>query len=597
MRHRGPDDAGEWWSADNCVGLGHRRLAIIDLSSAGHQPMQDVDAELCIVFNGEIYNFDDLRRDLTAKGHAFRSQSDTEVIVAAYREWGTDCLLRLNGMFAIALYDLKSRRLFLARDRAGEKPFFYYHANGLFAFASELKALMAAPFFPRILDLEALDHYLAYGYVPGEICILKGVRKLPQGHAAIYDLEANDLRIWPYWRLPEPVSARPASAEELTEELDRLLENAVRRQLVADVPVGILLSGGMDSSLVVAMAARVSSRPVATFTIQFPGHGAYDEGPYARLVADHFGTRHAELTAQPSTVELLPEMARQFDEPMADSAIVPTYLLSRQIREYATVALGGDGGDELFAGYPHYSWLQREERVRRLVPGPIRRGVGVAARRLPVGFRGRNHLIGFAGDLPWSIAHINMYFDREMRRLVSPVLAIGSTRDSIPEMYRSGQCGPSHTPLRQATEADFQTTLVDAYLVKVDRASMLASLEVRAPFLDQRIIEFAFGRVPDGMRANEIERKILPRRLAKRLLPPSFDLNRKQGFTMPLTAWFKEEWGVYMESVLRDADPRLFDCRVIGDLITGQRKGYANTQRLFALVMFELWRREYQISM
>jgi len=303
------------------------------------------------------------------------------------------------------------------------------------------------------------------------------------------------------------------------------------------------------------------------------------------------------LAAGPSDVELLPELARQFDEPLADSAIVPTYLISRLIRRHATVVLSGDGGDELFAGYPHYCWLQRAERMRRYIPGMLRRWARQLGQRLPIGFRGRNHMIGFAKDLSWSIAHVNMYFDRALRRrLLSPALGNRSNSGDGPEAYRSAQCGTSHTPLRQATEADFKTTLVDDYLVKVDRASMLASLEVRAPFLDRGVIEFAFGRVPDALRANATERKILLRRLAQRLLPPGFDFNRKQGFTMPLAAWFRGEWGAYVESILRDADPLLFDRRVIGELIALQKRDYANTQRLFALTMFELWRRHYRVT-
>lgn len=598
MYHRGPDDAGVWWSEDGCVGLAHRRLSIIDLSPSGHQPMIDDVGQFCIVFNGEIYNFQDLRKELETKGYRFRSNSDTEVILAAYREWGKECVQHLNGMFAFGIYDSKQRQLFLARDRAGEKPLFYRVVKGTFAFASELKALMANPSFPRQLDLEALDCYLAYGYVPGEMCILKGFRKLPPAHALIYDLSTDWLHVWHYWQLPELCPSPAVLEEELVEELEHLLLDSVRLRLIADVPVGILLSGGIDSSLVTAMAARVSPRPVKTFTISFPGHGAYDEAPYARTVAEYFGTEHTEMVAEPATVELLPMLARQYDEPMADSSMVPTYLVSRLIRQHATVALGGDGGDELFAGYPHYSWVQWQERARRLIPRPIRQLVGwSAAHLLPIGLKGRNYLIGFTADLCYSIAHVNIYFDSVTRRHLLGPLDINQGRpDDLPEAYRAGLCFPGHSPLQQATRADFQTTMVEAYLVKVDRASMLTSLEVRAPFLDHRLIEFAFGRVPDRFRATETERKILPRRLAERLLPPQLDLRRKQGFSMPLGSWFKGEWGRYIEDVLSQVDPRLFDRCVIQDLIAGQRKGYANTNRLFALTLFELWRREYNIS-
>lgn len=597
LRHRGPDDAGIWWSSDGRVGLAQRRLAIIDLSPGGHQPMTDISGQLCITFNGEIYNYLELRRELEARGHRFRTASDTEVILEAYHAWGVECLSHLNGMFAFALYDNATRQMFIARDRAGEKPLFYWHTSRKLLFASELKALMASSLFPRVLDLQALNYYLAYGYVPGEMCILKGVRKLAQGQAMTYNIDTGDLRRWRYWKLPPPPYEANVSAEELTNQFETLLEDSVRRQMIADVPVGILLSGGIDSSLVTAMAARVSPEPVKTFTISFPGHGTYDESPHARLVAQYFGTEHTELAAEPATVELLPKLARQYDEPMADSSMVPSYLVSRLVREHATVALGGDGGDELFAGYRHYSWLQQQERIRGYLPSFLRHMVGETARRLPVGFRGRNHLIGLGGELSYSVAHVNLYFDQwARRRLLSPIWGNRMEHSLTPENYKARLCMPEYKLIRQATEADFQTTMVDAYLVKVDRASMLNGLEVRAPFLDHRIIEFAFGCVPNTLRAIKSQRKILPRRLAKRLLPSELDLTRKQGFSMPLAAWFKGKWGAYVEFVLREADPQLFDQSVIQSLIAGQRRGYSNTARLFALTMFELWRREYRIE-
>lgn len=628
MRHRGPDDAGIWQSPDGRVTLAQRRLAIIDLSPGGHQPMSDASGQLWLTFNGEIYNYRSLRQELEKRGHAFRTAGDSEVILEAYRAWGVDCVSHLNGMFAFGLFDRRAGRLFLARDRAGEKPLFYHHAGSRLAFASELKALMADPSLPRELDLDALNTYLAYGYVPGEMCILNGVRKLPQGHAMAYHPQTDRLCVWQYWRLPErqcrvlgaacrekadpfPTqhTARStqhgsAATEELTDELEHLLLDSVRLRLAADVPVGILLSGGIDSSLVTALAARVSSRPVRTFTISFPGHGAYDESSHARLVARHFGTDHTELAAEAtgrgasSTVELLPELARQYDEPMADSSMVPTYLVSRLIRQHATVALGGDGGDELFGGYRHYDWIQRQERLRRVLPGWLRAWTGAAAARLlPVGVRGRNALIGFAGGLPQSIAHTNLYFDAHSRlELLSPALRNARRDARSPEAYKQDLCAHGETPLRQATAVDFMTYLVDDILVKVDRASMLASLEVRAPWLDHRIIEFAFGRVPDSLRAAGNERKILPRLLARRWLPAELDLTRKQGLSLPLKSWFKGDWGRYLESVLAGADPELFDRGMIQRLIAAQRRGYSNTQRLFALALFELWRRQYRVT-
>jgi asparagine synthase (glutamine-hydrolysing) len=591
LRHRGPDDTGVYWSTDRVVGLAQCRLAIIDLSPGGHQPMHSDDGRTVLILNGEIYNYRELRDELAALGHTFRSTSDTEVVLAAYRQWGTECVSRLDGMFALAVHDLAANRLFLARDRAGEKPLFYRSGEGRLTFASELKALMADPTFPRQLDPDAVEMYLAYGYVPGAMCIFRGARKLPAGGALLYDLDSGQLRTWQWYTLPPPPS-RVRAEEDLLDEFEVLLERAVRRQLVADVPVGVLLSGGLDSSLVTAMAARASSRPVDTFTIAFPGHAKYDEGPHARLIAEHFGTRHTELAAEAATVDLLPQLAKQCDEPMADSSIIPTFLVSSLIRKHATVALGGDGGDELFGGYPHYSWLLQQQKLRRMVPSALRAiAAGAAARFLPPGMRGRNHAIGLSGDVGNAIAHVNVYFDAVTRARL-----LGGKVSWRPEQFRASVADPSYGVIRRATETDFRTTMVDAYLVKVDRASMLASLEVRAPFLDHLLIDFAFGAVPDSVKVRPDARKILPRLLARRVLPPSFDVVRKQGFTMPLDAWFAGSWGSFIESTVLASGSGLFDRKVISGLLAGQRAGRNNTARLYALVMFELWCREYRVT-
>jgi len=593
LRHRGPDDEGLWCSPDRRVALGHRRLSIIDLSPAGHQPMTDQSGRLWIAFNGEIYNYLELREELRALGHAFRTATDTEVILEAYREWGLDGVKKLNGMFAFALYDPDRELLFLARDRAGEKPLFYRRAGGAFTFASELKAMMKDPEFERAVDPAALNEYLAFGYIPLDHCIFKGVHKLPQGCALTYDLRAGDLRVWPYWSLPRPVDGHVPGDEELIDEMERLLLDSVRLRLIADVPVGILLSGGVDSSLVTAMAVRVSSKPVRTFNISFPGHGVSDESPYARQIASHFGTDHNEIPAGAVTVDLLPELARQYDEPMADSSMVPTYLVSQAIRREATVALGGDGGDELFGGYFHYEWARRQDMIRRFIPAPVRSLASAVGRALPTGVRGRSYLIGSARDMDWSLAHANLYFDAgARRRLLAPS---GIAVDDAAERAKM-PLAIGHNAVQRAMSMDFRTYMVDDILVKVDRASMLTSLEVRAPLLDPRIIEFAFGRVPDRLRAWKGQRKVLLRKLARRVLPPQFDVARKQGFSIPLDAWFRGDWGGFMRQVLAEIDPALFDPGAIQALITGQELGLVNSHRLFALVIFELWRREYRPS-
>ena len=595
LKHRGPDDDGLWWSPDGRVGLGHRRLSIIDLSAAGRQPMTDTAGDLQIAFNGEIYNYLELRAELEALGHRFRTATDTEVILEAYRAWDDACLSRLNGMFAIALYDSRRQRLLLARDPAGEKPLYHRTDAGMLAFGSEVKALLADPACPRELDPVALDAYLAFGYVPGDRSMLRGIHKLPQGHALSFDVRSGASRTWAYWSLP--ASAPEEDDDQLLADYERLLADSVRLRLIADVPVGVMLSGGVDSSLVVAMAARASSRRVKTFNISFPGYGAFDEAPYARAVARHFDTEHIELAAEPATVDLLPELARQYDEPIADSSMVPTYLVSKLIRREATVALGGDGGDELFGGYYQHSWVQQQARVGKWLPAPVRGLAKAAVRRfMPIGTRGRNYVLGLAAEPPFNIVQFNVIFDTDARRQLLGPLA-GPMRDpGAAEAYKAALCADRATPLQQSTALDFRTYMVDDILTKVDRASMLCSLEVRAPFLDPRLIDLAFRRLPDRLRATAGERKVISRRLAERILPSGLDLRRKQGFSLPLTEWFKGDWGRFIEDVLTEPRADLFDRQCVQRLLAGQRNGMANTHRLYALTMIELWRREYGVT-
>lgn len=594
IAHRGPDDAGEWWSTDGRVGLAHRRLSIVDLSPLGHQPMHLHERGLSVVFNGEIYNHIALRDELIALGFVFRSHSDTEVLLTAYAAWGQECLSRFNGMFAFALYDAPRQKLFLARDRAGEKPLFYRLANGSLQFASELKALLANPANPRRIDAEALDCFLAMGYVPGERCMLQGYNKLPPAHALLFDLRSGQAEVWRYWRLPE-MAIEQSSLDEaaLLDELETLLEDAVRGQMVADVPVGVLLSGGVDSSLVTAMAVRASSR-VQTFTIGFPGHCKLDETEHARLIARHFGTRHTELMAEDATADLLPRLARQFDEPMVDSSMIPTFLVSQLVRQHCTVALGGDGGDELFGGYGHYRRLQWMQQKIGPMPLSLRRAVALSAEKcLPVGFKGRNWAQGLGVDLDHGLPLNASCFDATTRR---KLLGVHSNWSLVAEEVTKTRV-PQHSDiLQRATRMDFANYLAEDILVKVDRASMLNSLEMRAPLLDYRLIEFAFGKVPSRLKATSTENKILLKRLTARMLPPEFDQQRKQGFSIPLGDWLKGgAFRKLFNEVLRDPQCS-FDAGTVDGLLRGQDKGRSNGERLFALVLFELWRREYGVA-
>jgi asparagine synthase (glutamine-hydrolysing) len=594
LSHRGPDDAGEWWTADKCVGLAHRRLSIMDLSPSGHQPMHLPMRGLSVVFNGEIYNHDELRGELSRLGFAFQTQCDTEVLLLAYAAWGEECLARFNGMFAFGLYDAHQQRLFLARDRAGEKPLFYHLANGRLQFASELKALLANPANSRCIDAEALDCYLAMGYVPGELCMLQGYKKLPPAHAMRFDLQSGQAQVWRYWQLPELSAVQNTLDEEvLLSELEVLLEDAVRRQMVADVPVGVLLSGGVDSSLLTAMAVRSSSR-VQTFTISFPGYGKFDETEHARLIARHFGTQHTELSAGDIAADLLQRLARQFDEPIVDSSIIPTFLVSHLVRQSCAVALGGDGGDELFGGYSHYSRLLWMHQKLGRIPYRLRRGMALSGGKLlPVGFKGRNWVQGLGTNLDNDLPLIASYFDAATRqRLLAAHMYCPSAAEAVRR-----RCMPQNADiLQRATRMDFAHYLAEDILVKVDRASMLNSLEMRAPFLDYRLIEFAFAKVPSRLKATPTDKKILLKRLTSRLLPPEFDQHRKQGFSIPLGDWLKDgKFRKLFREVLLDSQCS-FDADTVGGLLRGQDKGLRNGERLFALVMFELWRREYAIT-
>ena len=597
MTHRGPDDAGLWWSDSGQVGLAQRRLSIIDLSAAGHQPMHDPSGQYTIVFNGEIYNFEDLRTELIGLGITFASLSDTEVILAAYKVWGTDCLGRLNGMFAFALYDSTKQTLFLARDRAGEKPLYLFHAEGELRFASELKGLLADRTIPRRMNNESLDCYLSFGSVPGERCILQGFNKLPPAHAHLFDLKTGKHKTWRYWNLPDldSTSAEGAVSDaELLSELEQLLEDSVRRQLVADVPVGVLLSGGVDSSLVTALAVRSSSN-VQTYSIGFPGHGAYDETEHARLVANHFGTKHTELVPEPTGADLLFRLARQFDEPMVDSSMIPTFLVSQLVRQSCTVALGGDGGDELFGGYGYYSRLLWLQKRLGYVPRGLRRLVSIAAEKvLPVGLRGRNWFQGLGENLESGLPLISGLFDQTTRKhLMSSHPGWQTSAEDI-----LSHRVPIHPDLIQrVTRMDFQNYLAEDILVKVDRASMLNSLEVRAPFLDHRVVEFAFGRVPTRLKTTVSDKKIILKQLCEKLLPPEFDRQRKQGFSIPLAHWLKGgEMRELFDDIL-DRSDGFFDKKTVAGLLRGQDLGRGNSQRLFALVMFEIWRREYEVML
>ncbi|HNQ57277.1 MAG: asparagine synthase (glutamine-hydrolyzing) [Rhodocyclaceae bacterium] len=588
LRHRGPDDSGLWLSPDGRAALGHRRLSILDLSAASHQPMPSPCGRYVIVFNGEIYNFAELRTNLIRDGVAFTSAGDTEVVLAAYLRWGERCLERLNGMFAFAILDRgdpdTTASLFFARDRAGEKPFYYRHADGRFAFASELKGLD----HPGRIDLQGLNYYLALGYVPGDLCLFDGVRKLPSAHCGRLMLQSGQLSIRRYWALPENHPVTGTDGEVLADEAARLIEDSVRLRLVADVPVGVLLSGGLDSSLVAAAAARVAGQPVETFTITVPG-SPLDEARHAEVVARHFGTRHNVLPMAETGLGHLDGLAPFVDEPIADSSILPAWMVFGLARKKVTVALGGDGGDELFGGYGDYTASLRDWQRLGWIPRVGLKATAAAASLLPAGVRGRNRVASLRGGPLQQMIWGSPYFDRCLRTRLLDRETRELLRDDLdaPEGFLLTLFQQGRDPIDCMTRTHFGSILPDDFLVKVDRASMAHSLEVRAPFLDHRLIEFAFGRVPSEWKVRDGESRRLQRMLARRWLPSELDIDRKQGFSIPMDQWLRSEG----EDGLRQRLAGLPDCIERGEvdrLIIGHFRGRTNGARLFALIMLAI---------
>jgi len=605
IAHRGPDDQGIWLQGG--VGLGVRRLSIIDVAG-GHQPIHNQDETKWIVFNGEVYNFPQLRERLTARGHRFYTRTDTEVVVHAYDEWGERCVEELNGMFGFAIWDTRRQTMFLARDRLGIKPLYYSITPEGLAFASELKAILTMPGVRREVDLAALDDYLALEYVPSPRSIIRGIQKLPPGHTLSWRMDSGEGQLRQYWDVDLGASEREPdtrSLEQHAEELRAVLLESVRKELISDVPLGVFLSGGIDSSAVAAMMTRLTPGHVNSFSIGF-SDPSFDESAHARRVAAHLGTNHRELILEPGMLtDLVPSVTEKLDEPLADASIIPTYLLSRFARQHVTVALGGDGGDELFGGYPTLL-AHRLVRYYERLPAVLRdRVVSPLVERLPVSmanisldFKVKRFVDG--AGYPIGERHVRWlgsFSSQERAELLDPevraTLEAADRYDLVAEHLARHRL---RDPLNQVLYLDMKMYLENDILAKVDRASMMASLEARVPLLNVDLVEH-MARVPISLKLRGQRSKYILKHALRGVLPDATLARGKKGFGIPVARWIRGPLKELVTTTLAPDKLRregffqpAYVQRLLDDHLGGRRD---NRKQLWTLFMFERWYERY----
>ena len=599
LSHRGPDDEGIYLK-DN-VGLGHRRLSIIDLSPSAHQPMSNEDGSLWIVYNGEIYNFPELRENLIKKGHTFHSKSDTETIIHLYEEYGVDCLKYLRGMFAFAIWNDKDRSLFLARDRVGKKPLYYWHTKDTFVFASEIKSILQDSGYTRKPDHTAIHHYLTYQYVPSPWTAFEGIQKLPPAHYLV--LKNGQVEIKRYWKLSYLPKHR-MKGEDLGDEIIERLRESVRIRLISDVPLGAFLSGGIDSSAIVALMSGIMDEPVKTFSIGFK-ETAYNELHYARMVAERFRTNHVEFVVEPKAIDIIDKLIWHYNEPFADPSAIPTYYVSKLAREHVTVVLNGDGGDENFAGYGRYAANEFSRMMHRFFPPSVAKAVLPLVMILPHGknptnffWRLKRFLQEYVKTPELRNGHWLCHFTTEMKNDLyeGDFLKQFSHVDSFDLLLDKYKEAEADSFLDKTLYADVMMYLPDDLLVKVDVASMANSLEARSPFLDHEFMEFA-AKIPSELKLKGRTTKYILKESLKGILPDEVLYREKMGFGVPIDHWFRNE--------LKD---------MAYDIILGERarsRGYFKTSALkrildehssykwnwhyhiWNLLMLELWHRMF----
>jgi asparagine synthase (glutamine-hydrolysing) len=604
LRHRGPDADGI--HIEGSIGLGHRRLAIIDLSEAGKQPMANEDKSIWITYNGELYNFFEVRKELEGRGHVFRSQSDTEVILHAYETWGVDCLTRFNGMFAFALWDVALQRLWLVRDRLGIKPLFYLHRSDRLVFASEIKGILCDPTVKRQVDLHGLHHYLSLNYTPAPFTLFCDIHQLPPAHFLLIGQDGH-IRLEAYWDVSYR-QKRLGNEKQLTEEFAHRLSEAVKKQMVSDVPLGAFLSGGVDSSSIVYWMSRNSDQPVKTFSIGFK-EKSFNELKYARKVADLCKTDHQEQTVTPDAVNLLPKIVWHSEEPTADSSMLPVYYLSEMTRAKVTVALSGDGADETLAGYETYSAYYLA-KLYRLIPGLIRQSfLRPMVEHLPISYTKMSwdfklKLFVRGAELDYEAGHASWrtIFDedakREIYRSDLPVFPVDVSTINTLDLYRStfAQTDAVH-PLDRMLYVDTRFYLPNDMLAKVDRMSMAHSLEVRVPFLDHQLVEFAASLPPNLKLKSFYYGKYVLKKMLQRAMPELPIGRRKQGFNVPKAIWFTGELRDFVLDHLsyrQVSSIGLFKPSSVSRLIQEHMSGKKdNSHQIWGLLCLSLWWQQF----
>jgi asparagine synthase (glutamine-hydrolysing) len=595
IAYRGPDEQG--MTVEGRAALGMRRLSIIDLKG-GQQPIYNSDGSKFIVFNGEIYNYRELRKTLESRGYKFKTNSDTETIIHAYDEFGTDCVRHLRGMFAFAIWDKKEESLFLARDRVGKKPLFYSHTPaGNFVFGSELKTLLAHGEISREIDHAALDTYLTFGYVPEEFCIFKEARKLAPGHFLVF--KNGWVETQKYWDFDYSAVQTIRSEGEYIEALREKILEAVKVRLISEVPLGAFLSGGVDSSSIVGLMSQILDKPVKTFSIGF-NEDSFNELKYARVAAKHFNTEHHEFTLTPDFVEVVDELVWHFDEPFSDSSALPTYMVSKMARDFVTVVLSGDGGDELFAGYTRYV-IDRERSGLEKLPAGFRRNVlEPVSRALPHGARGKNYLYNASLDATdryidsvsqFNRPRRNYLYSSDFRGKLNGTFGVGET---LFQKLAASVSGGSQ--INRLLYLDSKTYLPGDILTKVDRMSMAASLEARVPLLDHELIEFVVG-LPAELKLKGLETKYIFKKAMEGIVPHEILHREKQGFGVPIGEWINAQLKDRIYSDLTDrktVERGYFDTKYIDTLLEEHRRGRRDhSHAVWVLWMLELWHRRF----